>query len=32
MVIGVSDAQQILRSTVTLLSEKEKEEIEKEEF
>lgn len=32
MVVGVSDAQQILRSTVTMLSEKEKEEVEKEEF
>lgn len=32
MVIGTSDAQQILRSTVTMLSEKEKEEVEKEEF
>ncbi len=32
MVVGVSDAQQILRSTVTMLSEKEREEVEKEEF
>lgn len=32
MVIGTSDAQQILRSTVTMLSDKEKEEVEQEEF
>jgi len=32
MVIGTSDAQQILRSTVTMLSDKEKKEVEEEEF